>query len=265
MNKEYTIMVVDDEKLVREVIAGALDWASYGVKVVKAAANAPEALDYLERAGRNEEGFENVNLMLADVRMPVISGIELIRRVSREYPDVRSIVISGYAEFDYAREALRCGAKDYLLKPISEDTLMEAVLRQKNEREKEELLRQTGESAPAGESVHFSSTVSRIISIVNNEIANENLSLKWISANRMFLNENYLGKLFQKETGKKFSTWLLEKRMATAMALMAENPDIQIQQVADETGYGNNSQYFSIAFKKYSGKTPSEYKKILRS
>ena len=47
MNKEYTIMVVDDEKLVREVIAGALDWASYGVKVVKVAANAPEALDYL--------------------------------------------------------------------------------------------------------------------------------------------------------------------------------------------------------------------------
>ncbi|MGI6008390.1 MAG: response regulator transcription factor [Ruminococcus sp.] len=265
MNEEYNIMIVDDEKYVREAIQDAVEWENYGVEVVKTAANAPEALDYLERAKKHEEGYKKVDLILTDVRMPVVNGIDLIRQVARDYPKVDTIIISGYAEFDYARQALRYGAKDYLLKPISEGALIDAVLNRKNSREKKELLEQTGESQEPAENIHYSSTVRRIISIVNNEISNEDLSLKWISANRLFLNENYLGKLFQKETGRKFNTWLLEKRMTMAMRLMAEDPDAQIQSIADQTGYGNNSQYFSIAFKKYTGKTPSEYKKILRS
>ena len=81
----------------------------------------------------------------------------------------------------------------------------------------------------------------------------------------MYLNENYLSKLFQKEMHQRFSAYLLERRMLLAMRLMLHDPDVLIQTVARETGFGSNAQYFSIAFKKYTGYTPTDYRRMLAS
>ena len=73
MNNLYRIMIVDDERLVREAIASSIEWENYGIEVVFSAGNALEALDFID----NNE----VDLMLIDIRMPVIDGIELLKRV----------------------------------------------------------------------------------------------------------------------------------------------------------------------------------------
>lgn len=110
----------------------------------------------------------------------------------------------------------------------------------------------------------FSNTVNHIITIVEKEIANEDLSLKWISQQKLFLNENYLSKIFQKEVKQKFSAYLLERRMLLAMRLLAGEADPLVADVASAIGFGNNPGYFASTFKKYTGYTPTEYKKKLR-
>lgn len=261
MKQTYRVMVVDDEPIVRNAVASQVPWEEYGVEVITAA-NGIEALDNLEK--------KIVNLMLVDIRMPVMDGITLIKHVKSQWSEIECIILSGYAEFDYAQQAMRLGARDYLLKPLNEATLLRTVLEYMNVWEKKELLRKNPECMSVDSealnkslSVEYSRTVTKILQIVGEEIANEDLSLKWISAKKMFLNENYLSKLFQKEVHQRFSAYLMEHRMLLAMKLMRDENDMLILDIARKTGFGDNSQYFSSAFKKYTGYTPSEYKKMI--
>ena len=263
MSDTYRVMVVDDEPIVREAIASLIPWEKHQISIVKTAAHAVEALDYL----RNND----VELMLVDVRLPVMDGLELIRQVQQMNRGIEFVVISGYSDFTYAQQAVRLGVRDYILKPVDEASLLSVLKAGRDAWEQKRLMRQLqagGMQLPLPESAggqHYSPTVTRLLSIVEEEIANEELSLKWISAEKMYLNDNYLSKLFQKEMHQRFSAYLLERRMLLAMRLMLHDPDVLIQTVARETGFGSNSQYFSIAFKKYTGYTPTDYRRMLAS
>jgi len=258
MSDTYKIMIVDDERIVRDAIASSIEWEKYGIEVVFSAANALEALDYVDS---NE-----VNLMLIDIRMPVIDGIELLKRVHDKHKNIDCIILTGHAEFEYAQQAVHYGAKDYLLKPIDEETLLQAINTCKEKSLNKQQLDKATSFSPIvlDDPNNYSKTVSEIIAIVDEEIANDALTLKWIAAEKLFLNENYLSKLFQKETGTRFSTFLQDKRMTLAMKLLADVSEPTVQEVALSCGYGDNPQYFAICFKKYCGFTPTEYKKVIR-
>lgn len=249
----YRVLVVDDEAIVREAVKSSIPWEQYQVEVVFSAANAPEALGYLEN--------HNVELVLTDIRMPVIDGLKLVEMLREKHPAMDFIIISGFADFEYARQAMRFGVRDYLLKPVDTNTLINAVCKARDEWELQKSIPDRQE--PRVLKGKYSPTVNRLISLLDEEIANEQLSLKWISREKMYLNENYLGKLFQKETGRRFTACMYEQRMQLAERLLRARPDILVQELADRTGYGSNAQYFSIAFKKYTGLTPSEYRRQL--
>jgi two-component system response regulator YesN len=76
------------------------------------------------------------------------------------------------------------------------------------------------------------------------------------------MNENYLSRLFQRETGERFSQYLMRVRMETAKQLIESNPADKLYEISEKAGFGDNYHYFSLAFKKYTGLTPSEYKKL---
>ena len=249
--RAYRIMVVDDEPIAREAISSSISWDLYQVDVVYSAANAPDAIRWLE--------LNQADLVLTDIRMPVIDGLKLVEILRPKHPDLEFIIISGYADFEYARQAMRFGVRDYLVKPVDTNTLISAVCKARDEWEMQSNLNQRTEIIPPEH--RFSPTVERLLRLVDEEIANEELSLKWLSHQKMYLNENYLGKLFQKETGQRFTSYIYEQRMLLASRLLRNNADILVQEVAQRTGYGDNAQYFSIAFKKYTGLTPSEYRK----
>lgn len=262
MEQTYRMMIVDDERIVREAIASYITWEKYGITVAKVAANALEALEYLKE--------HEVELVLVDIKMPVMDGLEMLKKVRDSKADIDFIILSGYADFKYAQEAIHYGARDYLLKPFDDATLLNAVLKCRDNRRNQEFI-STLKKTAAGEDgtaknhlYHYSQTVNKIMQIVDEEIANEELSLKWISSQKLFLNETYLSKVFQKEVNRKFSSYLLERRMLLAMQLLAKDTDVLIQDVARESGFGDNPQYFSIVFKKYTGYTPTEYKRKLR-
>ena len=106
----------------------------------------------------------------------------------------------------------------------------------------------------------YSSLIRDTIRIIDENIENEHLSLRWLAGTILYTNVDYLGKLFKKETGKNFSHYVMEKRMEMAKDLIFEGKMDRIYEVAESVGYGSNSQYFSQVFKKYTGVSPLEYK-----
>ncbi|WP_117170020.1 response regulator transcription factor [Paraliobacillus sediminis] len=104
----------------------------------------------------------------------------------------------------------------------------------------------------------YSSIVIKMIDIIQNNLENSYLSLHWIAKEQLFMNVDYLGKLFKKEVGYKFSTYVTNKRIERAVEIIEREKDIKVFELADKLGFGNNPQYFSQIFKRITGVTPSD-------
>lgn len=104
--------------------------------------------------------------------------------------------------------------------------------------------------------------INTVINCVDKNIQNYELSLTWIAKEVLFMNENYLGKLFYKHTNEKFSQYVIKVRMEKAKELIKSKKDYKIYEITEQIGLEDNTQYFSQVFKKYTGYTPSEYRKL---
>lgn len=127
-----SVLFVDDEPFIMKGLSIMIDWESYGYKIIGMAGNAMEALEIIES--------ERPDLVIADVRMPQISGLELLERVHQKDKEISFVMLSGYSEFEYVRKALTEGCVDYLLKPINEQELI-ATLKKVKALKREELER----------------------------------------------------------------------------------------------------------------------------
>ena len=112
MNK---VMLVDDEKLIIEGLLNILDWEELDLKVTKTSSNGKDAIEKFTE--------DPVDIIISDINMPKLNGLELLKRIKSINDKTRFIVISGYDEFSYAKEAIKYGADNYILKPIDEDEL----------------------------------------------------------------------------------------------------------------------------------------------
>lgn len=132
----YKILIADDEENIRMGIANNCSWNQYGIEKIFTACNGLEAMELIE--------LEQPDIVITDIKMPVMDGLELIRKVSASYPDILFAVLSGYEDFEFARTALKHNAIDYLLKPCSiesiHELLQKAVLRLNEQRKKKEFL-----------------------------------------------------------------------------------------------------------------------------
>lgn len=127
------LLLVDDEKLIRDGIEKMIDWDGLGIRL---AASCPDAVSALEQMND-----EMPDLLLADVRMPGMSGLELIERARALNPRLECVILSAHDDFAYAQQALRAGAAEYLLKPCSKEELEETL-----RKAKEKLLRRAAEN-----------------------------------------------------------------------------------------------------------------------
>ena len=133
----FQVLIADDERLIREGLNGAIDWESYGFSVCGLAANGTIAFQMIKKF--------RPELVIVDIKMPGMDGLELISRAQESGLDTAFVVLSGYSEFDYAKRAMGLGVKYYLTKPCQEPDListLESVRRDiQNEREKRALLK----------------------------------------------------------------------------------------------------------------------------
>ncbi|MNC29717.1 HTH-type transcriptional regulator YesS [compost metagenome] len=105
------------------------------------------------------------------------------------------------------------------------------------------------------------SLVERAKQIVGEQLGNPELSLQWISREVLYVNEDYLSKLFSRESGVRFSQYVLQRRMELAMELLQTGADLKVYDISRMSGFPEDAQYFSKVFKKHTGMTPSEYMK----
>jgi len=135
----YKVMIVDDEPLIREGLKTIVDWEAHGFRV---AGTAADGLDALEKAP--EIGPD---LIIVDVRMPGMDGLQFIRALQERRPGAppRILILSGHADFEYARQAMTLRAEGYLLKPVDEDELSAALHRLKEALDDD---RRTGNAKP---------------------------------------------------------------------------------------------------------------------
>lgn len=111
----YSVLIVDDELVIREGLVALLDWESLGYQVIDSAANAIEA--------KHKYKLYSPDLMIVDIRMPGRDGLELVEELRALDPEMHIIILSGYADFNYAKRALSFGIDTYLLKPVDENEL----------------------------------------------------------------------------------------------------------------------------------------------
>lgn len=132
----YKVLIVDDEKMIRMGIKKVIPWNAIGIGEAFTAASSREALEILEK--------ENVDIMITDINMSEMTGIELIGKIRELSRDIRIIVLTGYDNFEYARQCLRLQVADFFLKPIEEEVLTETIRKQVEalERKKESLHRE---------------------------------------------------------------------------------------------------------------------------
>lgn len=114
MNR-YRVMLVDDEEDVAQAIMKKMDWENMGFEKPRYAHNGLEALEFAEE--------QRPDIVMSDIKMPYMDGMELARNLKQLYPNIRIIFFSGFDEFEYAKEAIRLEAEEYILKPIDADEL----------------------------------------------------------------------------------------------------------------------------------------------
>lgn len=135
------IFLVEDEMIIRSGIKNSIEWGQEGYKFVGEASDGELAYPMILK--------EKPDILITDIKMPFMDGLELSRLVRKELPDIKILILSGYDEFDYAQEAIRLGVTEYLLKPISSSMLLETLRNVRKmilqEREDKELLKRYSE------------------------------------------------------------------------------------------------------------------------
>lgn len=238
------VLIVEDEEMIRKGIVLTVDWAALDCMVVGEASNGIEGL---EAARRMEP-----TLIITDLKMPQMDGIEMLRTLREEGCNAYVIILTAYDHFSYAQSALRLGAVDYLLKPFHDGELENAINRLKSRVER---------SSDAAETIDIrkgdkSKYVLEAMAYISKHYNEPDISVGTV-AKSLNISEGYLSHTFKKETDYTLLNYLTRYRIHKAMELL-KDCRVKVYEVAEQVGY-RDIAYFSAIFKKHTGVSPSEY------
>ncbi|MNI00864.1 putative response regulatory protein [compost metagenome] len=268
----YKVLIADDETLDLEGMRMFIPWESLGMEIVGAVTNGFSACELIQT--------QKVDVLVTDINMPNMSGLELARHVRERYNDVRIVFVSGYRDFHYAKEALSLQAYSYVLKPMNEAELIQSLGRiridlddaRMREHTEQEMLRKLSTAAPLTltEVKSTQESVERVMCINGKngkliqeigsyvrERMDQSLTLREV-ADEFSFSPNYLGQLFKEATGQTFHEYLVALRMEKAVELLRD-PKLRIYEVALRVGY-RYMPYFSKQFKETYRTTPVEFR-----
>ncbi len=233
------VLIVEDEIGTRNLLKIIVKWEELHMKIIGEASNGREALFHMEK--------ELPDLVVTDIKMPVMSGIELAEEIMKKYPSVKVIIITAYDEFKYAQQAIRAGAADFILKPMKRQEVKEALLKVSGQIEKAE------ESSP--------DVMEQVRNYLEEHFAEGELSLSAV-AEIFFLNPSYLSRAFRKRHGMTLVECLNKIRLEKACDYL-KSGDFKAYEVAEKVGIPN-PDYFGRCFRKYTGMSVNDYKKKVK-
>lgn len=237
------LLIADDEDTIRNGIAKYIQLHTDRFDKIYLAANGQEALDIIFR--------DKTDILFLDVQMPLMDGIEVMQEAKRAGILPYTMILSGYDEFKYCQQALRLGAKEYLLKPVRSKDILQMV-----NRVADELFGapEDTQTESAGEKNHFVELAKEYVE----EHYYKNIMLADV-AQKVGISVGYLSTLFQRELSKGFVDYLNEIRIEHACTYLRQNY-LKTYEIAYKVGF-KDEKYFSKVFKKIKGQSPSEYRK----
>ncbi len=260
--RRFRLLIVDDEHIIRQGLS-QIPWQNHDIDVVAVLKNGIEAEEWINS---NE-----ADILLTDIRMPGMNGIDLAKVALGNFPDIKVILLSGYGEFEYAQEAIKFGAFDYILKPSTPTDIINCVLRacdliekeqeEKNKIEKlEEEVRDYSTLVKPSEEImqDAEEQIGRILQYIYKNYDTE-LTLS-VLAEKYHFTTVYLSRYIKRETGYTFLEILTSIRMYYAAKYLKETR-MKNGEICAKIGI-KDERYFGQIFKKKYGLTPYEYRKI---
>lgn len=238
--KRLRVLLVDDEIMIREGFKKLFDWDAHDCEVVGEAADGMEALTGIDTL--------KPDLVIMDINIPIINGLKVIQMSRIKYPEMAFVIVSGYDDFSYCREALRLQITDYILKPVNYDEFGNCI-----DNLRISLFENTVRKE---EGISEEQPILRIVRYMQEHLSEE-ISLT-VLADQFHLSAQYISQLFKNEIGVNFLAYLTNIRMELAKKLLLST-SLSIAEISDKTGY-SDYRVFTKVFKKTEGVTPSQYR-----
>lgn len=239
--KKLRVLLVDDEIMIRGGFKKLFDWEAHECVVVGEAADGMESITKIDE--------EQPDIVIMDINIPIINGLKVIQLSRVKYPSMAFVIVSGYDDFSYCREALRLQITDYILKPVNYEEFGSCI---------DQLKISLYNNEVKEKSVVKKERVITGITKYMQEHLSEDVSLHILSE-EFHLNSQYISQLFKNEIGVNFLTYLTNIRMEHAKKLLLST-SLSIAEVSEQSGYGDY-RVFTKVFKKSEGITPSQYRR----
>jgi len=238
-----SVYIADDEVWITLGLKKLLEKTGIDTEVIGTANNGLVA--------KEEIGMFKPDVIFTDIRMPGLSGLDLLQTIPDVSPDSKVVIITGFAEFSYAKEAVQHHAFDYLLKPIKEEDLtrvLTAILKERGETEEE-----------VKQSPMYDKTIDNVVSDIREHYM-EDISLTSLAA-KYNISMARLSEMIKENLKVNFSDYIASLRIQRAKELLRDE-SLSIQEIAEIVGY-NDYFYFTKVFKKVEGISPSKYRKSI--
>lgn len=238
--KRLRVLLVDDEIMIREGFKKLFDWEAHDCEVAGEAADGMEALTKIDTL--------KPDIVIMDINIPIMNGLKVIQTSRLKYPDMAFVIVSGYDDFTYCREALRLQITDYMLKPVNYDEFGKCI---------DNLRISMFESrTKKGDPDMEEQPMLGIVRYMQEHLSEE-ISLT-VLAEEFHLSAQYISQLFKNEIGVNFLTYLTSIRMEQARKLLLST-SLSVAEISGKTGY-SDYRVFTKVFKKIEGVTPSQYR-----
>lgn len=239
--KNLKMMIVEDEKFEKMALHQIISKNFPYIEIVAEPSSGIEAI----RLGKQLKP----HILFLDIGIPEIDGLSVQKKLKGVFPDLQTIVLTAYSDFDHAHKALTYQVADYLVKPARKEVIIEAV-----NKVVDYFSKTTEETV---HNVNYHEAVVTAINYIEAHYA-ETLQLKQI-AERLFLNPQYFSKLFKKEVGISLGDYLLNFRIEKAKELL-ETTSLPISIVSEKCGF-TETAYFCKKFNSLVNTTPLKYRK----
>lgn len=257
----YKIVIVEDEELIRKGLQYTFNWLDYDCVVVGDAKNGKEGIEAIMDL--------NPDIVITDIKMPILDGLEMLSKFKND--DFETIVITGYAEFDYAKKAIKENVSDFILKPIDHNELAKALEKIVKKIKNKNMLNTISKSVGSFSDIsildsemYFKNTnyetwfIPKVLKYIEKNFSKK-ISVNDI-ADELEISSTYLNRKFKKETNYTFNSFLNKYRIQKSLEYIREEK-LLIYEIANEVGF-TEYKYFSRVFKKYLNHSPSDFMKL---